>query len=137
MWVYQDQPFTQEMADGYHSFVYLITNKQDGRVYVGKKQFVTTRKKKVAGKSRRKTTTKVSDWESYWSSSEELQEDVKRLGQSSFKREIIRLCTTKSEASYYECKYQIGMDLMLRQERTYNRWILVRLRPFKVVPKKS
>jgi Putative endonuclease segE, GIY-YIG domain len=132
-WSFEGKTFTPEQAVGYHSFVYIITNTQDGRIYVGKKNFNTIRRTKKKGRKNRVTVTKPSDWENYWSSSEELVADVEKLGKSAFKREIIRLCRSKSESNYYECKFQIGMDLMIRQERTYNRWILCRLRPFRVL----
>jgi hypothetical protein len=67
-----------------------------------------------------------SDWRDYYGSNKELIADVERLGQDNFKREIIRLCTSKAEFGYYEAKYQFDNGV-LESDMWYNTWIMVRV----------
>jgi hypothetical protein len=81
-------------------FVYLISNTIDGRIYIGKK-FLQHKKTKKLGKKAmaeqtgpgRKKTKEVSytesDWQTYWGSCKPLLEDVKRLGEDKFYKEIL------------------------------------------------
>ena len=46
----------------FFGFVYRITRKDTGRSYIGKKQMVFTRRKKVKGRVNRKHVKKESDW---------------------------------------------------------------------------
>ena len=124
MWTYNNEPL-KEIPEGYVAFVYLITNEVDGRMYVGKKLFHFTRTSKRKGKKVRKQVD--SDWLDYYGSNKELLGDVEALGKKSFKREILRLCKTKGEASYYEAKEQFARDALLSEE-FYNTWIMVRVR---------
>ena len=121
-WLYNDVPF-EDIAD-YVGFVYLITNLQNGRKYIGKKNFYFSKTRTVKGKKKR---TKVeSDWKTYFGSNKELLEDVEKLGQESFKREIIKLCKSKGEFGYYEAKYQFENNV-LESNDYYNTWIMVRV----------
>ena len=120
-------------------FVYLITNTVSGRKYIGKKlakfskTTVRTVKLKNGTKKKKKIRSKIdSDWLTYWSSSEELKADVATLGESSFKREILRYCNSKNELSYYEAKYQFEYDVLLNEDLWYNGWISVKVRKFKL-----
>src|SRR6266478_6600787 len=78
-------------------YVYCITNITSGQKYIGKKQFYAFRSKKVPGKRNRKHYTKESNWRNYWSSCEELKEDIKALGEDKFVREVLLVCHTKGE----------------------------------------
>ena len=121
-WLYNDIPF-EDIAD-YVGFVYLITNLQNGRKYIGKKNFYFSKTRTVKGKKKR---TKVeSDWKEYFGSNKELLEDVEKLGQENFKREIIKLCKSKGEFGYYEAKYQFENNV-LESNDYYNTWIMVRV----------
>ena len=59
--------------------------------------------------------------------SKDLLNHVNILGKDSFKREILFLCKTKGEASYYEAKEQFARDALI-SEQYYNEWIMVRVR---------
>src|SRR5277367_2603450 len=96
--------FDEAILKDYRSFVYRITNRIDGRVYYGKKRLQFTRHKRLKGRKNRIKVVTDSDWKDYWGSNEELKADVIRLGEDNFTREIVRLCKTLSEASYYELK---------------------------------
>jgi len=123
-WIYQKEPIRQ-IPEGYTAFVYCITNKVDGRMYIGKKLFRFTRTTKRKGKKVKKQID--SDWLDYYGSNKELLSDVENLGKEEFDREIIRLCKTKGEASYYEAKEQFANDALLSEDY-YNTWIMVRVR---------
>ena len=123
-WVYQDEPFF-EPDPSYVGFVYLITNLTNNRKYIGKKSFTATKGKVVNGK--RKRILVPSDWQDYYGSNDDLCRDVLEQGQELFSREILRLCTTKGEVSYFEAKAQFETDAVLRADY-YNHWISVRCR---------
>ncbi len=124
MWTYQDEPFT-EVPEGYQAFVYVITCVPTGRKYIGKKLFKFTRSAKKKGKRVKKQID--SDWLDYYGSNKELLQHVEIFGKEKFTREIIRLCKSKGEASYYEAKEQFATDALL-SESYYNSWIMVRVR---------
>ena len=121
-WLYNDIPF-EDIAD-YVGFVYLITNLQNGRKYIGKKNFYFSKTRTIKGKKKRSKVE--SDWKSYFGSNKELLEDVEKLGQENFKREIIKLCKSKGEFGYYEAKYQFENNV-LESNEYYNTWIMVRV----------
>jgi hypothetical protein len=121
-WLYNDVPF-EDIAD-YVGFVYLITNLQNGRKYIGKKNFYFSKTSTIKGKKKRSKVE--SDWKKYFGSNKELLEDVEKLGQENFKREIIKLCKSKGEFGYYEAKYQFENNV-LESNDYYNTWIMVRV----------
>lgn len=122
-WLYNGEPFLE--PGDYYGFVYIITNKIDGRKYIGKKFFWSTKRKQV--NKVRKRYKAESDWKTYWSSSDELQEDVRRLGQENFTREIIHLCKNKGTANYLEAKEQFTRSVLENKELWYNTWISVKV----------
>lgn len=103
-------------------FVYLITNLESGRKYLGKKRLKFTRRKKVAGRKNRKTIIKESDWKEYTGSCNALNEDIARLGKDKFKFEILRWCRSKGECSYWETKLIFENDALL-DNNYYNDWV--------------
>lgn len=122
-WIYNGEVFC-EPGDNY-GFVYIITNKIDNRQYIGKKFFWSIRRKQV--KKVRKRITVESDWKTYWSSSDELQADVQRLGPENFTREIIHLCKNKGTANYLEAKEQFTRSVLENKDLWYNSWISVKV----------
>ena len=110
-------------------FVYLISNTVDGRIYIGKK-FLQHKKTKKLGKKAmaeqigpgRKKTKEVSyaesDWKTYWGSCKPLLEDVKRLGEDKFYKEILDLAWSSKHLSYLEAKYQFKTDVL--ETNSYN-----------------
>ena len=110
-WKYNHQDFV-EAPKGMEGFVYLITNLDNNKKYIGKKHFWTRQKDKKTG--RRKT--QESDWRNYFGSCDELNEDVKKLGEDNFLREILYLCPHKKSMSFYETMEQFKRDVILRED---------------------
>lgn len=126
MWFYNNQEFTEEMIGDAVGFVYLITNLSNNKKYLGKKSFT---KSKSYQKNKKKKKKRVgSDWLSYYGSNKELQEDVATHGapNNTFKREILKLCYSKSEMSYFETKYIFEYDCLL-SDAWYNSWVSCRI----------
>lgn len=93
--------------DLYVGFVYLITNLVSGKRYIGRKNLTSTRRKQVKKKTdptQKKTirVTKASDWETYTSSSAQLNADINAIGKENFRFEITAAYKTKAELSYGE-----------------------------------
>lgn len=114
-------------------FVYLITNKQTGRMYIGKKlaKFSRTTYKTVklknGNKKKKKIRSKIdSDWQQYYGSSPELSRDVELLGTENFTREILYYCKSKAECSYIEAREQFARKV-LESDDYYNGHIQVRV----------
>jgi len=108
-------------------FIYEITNKINGKKYIGKKQCLRRIKRKpLKGKSRNRIDHKESDWKTYTSSSKELNEDIIKYGKQNFEFRIIKVCGSKWELGYEEIKEQIAQDV-LRRDDYYNGIINVRI----------
>ena len=124
-WTHLNESFieTPERKELY-GFVYLITNLIDGRQYVGKKFFWAMKSRQVKGKKKRYLAE--SNWREYWGSNDELKKDIDIAGSSNFKREILHLCSSKSECSYLEAKEQIERGVLLTKDY-YNSWISLKI----------
>ena len=122
MWVYENKDFNQT-PDEFQGFVYIITEKDTGKKYIGKKFFWKPKVLPVTKTRKRRVRTRVeSDWRTYYGSSKEVQTLVEEKGKDNYIREILKLCKTKGECSYYEAKYQFEFDVLLSDEY-YNEFI--------------
>lgn len=130
-WTFKDTTFNSEDILDHQGFVYCITSLATGRMYIGKKNFIspkTNYKTDKITKKRKKIRSKVeSDWKSYHGSNKELGEDVLAQGSDKFKREILYLCKTKAEMGYLELREQMDRRV-LESPEYYNAWIMVRIR---------
>jgi hypothetical protein len=131
-WLFESQQIT-EIPEEYAGFVYLITNKQTGRMYIGKKlsKFKKTSYKTVKLKNGKKKRKKIrgtidSDWQTYYGSSPELSRDVELLGTENFTREILYYCRSRAECSYIEAREQFSRRV-LESDEYYNGHIQVRV----------
>lgn len=113
----------EDLPEAY-GFIYLIENLETGKKYIGRKFLTQAGYKQVKGK--RKKIRKESDWKDYYGSSPSLKEDIEKIGKSSFKRTIIKLCKTRGECSYLETKEIFDRDALLRDDY-YNSWISCRI----------
>lgn len=110
-WMFNGEPFEFE-DKSYEGFVYLIRNKETGKVYIGRKYFYQIRKE--PGKSRR--VRKESNWKSYYSSSEMLKEDVKAHGKEAFERHILSLHKTRGDCNRAEIEALWKADALYRED---------------------
>jgi len=132
MWTYKTIT-VEELPEDCVGFVYLITNKASGRMYIGKKlaKFAKTTYKMVmlknGTKKKKKIRSKIdSDWMEYYGSSLELNKDIELIGKEHFTREILFYCKSKAECSYIEAREQFGRKV-LESDDYYNGQISVRV----------
>jgi hypothetical protein len=111
----------------------LITNNLTGRKYIGKKlaKFSKTTYRTVKLKNGKKKRKKIkgkieSDWQTYFGSNIELNQDIDRLGAGNFTREILYYCRSKAECSYIEAREQFQRKV-LESNDYYNGQISVRV----------
>ena len=131
-WIYNNEPVI-ELPNECVGFVYLITNTENGRMYVGKKlsRFKTTRYKMHTQKNGKKIRKKIrgavaSDWMDYYGSSDQLTRDIESLGRDRFRREILYYCKSKAELNYIEAREQFARKV-LESAQYYNGHIRVRV----------
>ena len=97
---------------GYEGFVYLVVNTLTQQRYIGRKYFWAKTRKKVKGRKRRKLSVQESDWRFYKSSSEELKEDISRLGLAVFEFHVLSLHKTRGATNYHEVREQFVRDVL-------------------------
>jgi hypothetical protein len=109
MWLYNNQPLN-EVPENAYGYVYLITNLLSNKKYIGKKLFWFKKTKMVKGKKKRFKVE--SDWKDYWSSSEDVKIDVKKIGSENFKREILYICSNRGLCNYLEAREQMDRRVL-------------------------
>ena len=122
MWYYNNEEFNST-PDEYQGFVYIITEISTDKKYIGKKNFWKPKTLPINKKRKRRVRTRTeSDWREYYSSSHEVVALVEQNGVGNYRRDILKLCKTKGEMSYYEAKLQFEYDVLLREDY-YNEFI--------------
>lgn len=121
-WLYQGQLIEEipESDKTPFGFVYIITQISTNKKYIGRKYFTKAGYKKVKGK--KKKIRVESDWKEYWGSSPSLQKAIEEFGLKDFSREIVRICYSKSECSYFETKLIFQNDAIV-SEKYWNDWV--------------
>ena len=99
-WIYMGTPFDGSLIGDNFGFVYEITNKLNGRSYIGRKYFWSFRTPK--GKKRK--VKSESDWRNYYGSCPELKEEIGKLGRQNFSRTILSLHKTAGKTNYEETR---------------------------------
>ena len=90
-------------ADTYKfGFVYIITNLQTTKAYIGCKQYML----------KAKFGEKESNWRVYTGSSKWLNEDIEKIGKKHFKFEIIAEYKNRRSLRYYELYYQMKYNVL-------------------------
>jgi len=99
----------------FFGFIYLITNKLTGRLYIGKKQYWM--KKNIKGCKSVITDKQAlnwkpecwreSDWRNYKGSSNDLTKDIREFGTDNFQFKIIKHCRSRGSLTYSEIAEQV------------------------------
>lgn len=79
------------MSEGYYGFVYITTNRINGKKYIGQRKY-----------------DKRGDWKKYLGSGTSLRRAIEKYGKSNFSKEIIEECQTKellNECEKYWIEY--------------------------------
>jgi hypothetical protein len=110
-------------------FIYRIVEISTGREYIGKKQFKSYTKKRVAGKKNKKSVIKESDWKKYTGSSTHLNAAIAEHSMTNYVFFIESLHATKGSLFYAEVDKHVKENV-LRQRladgitpKFYNRQI--------------
>lgn len=119
MWTYKNAPFdpTEEEIKPYAGFVYIIFERDTGMKYIGKKYFwrkVT--RPPLKGRKNKRRSLAESDWRTYYGSNKDIQTLLESKGEKNYDRQILRLCESKGECSYYEAKFQFDHSVLLRDD---------------------
>jgi len=131
-WLYENTQINQ-LPEDCVGFVYLITNTTTGRRYIGKKlaKFSKTTYKVVklknGNKKRKRIRSKIdSDWQQYYGSNDQLNQDLLALGADNFTRQILFYCKSKAECNYIEAREQFRHQV-LESDAWYNGQIVCRI----------
>lgn len=137
-WTYKDKLFTSEDIGEYQGFIYEITDLSNGMKYIGKKNFWAKKTlPPLKGKKRKRRSIIESDWKKYHGSSELVKQLLLEHGEDNFKREILRLCASKGEMSYWETKIQLERDVLLKPDEYYNSFVGCRIHRNHVLKKQK
>jgi hypothetical protein len=128
-------------TDDYYGYVYMTTNLENGRKYIGKKIFKHTTNKKLGKKElaalptqrgrtpSKKKVIKESDWKTYYGSADEVKQWAKSTSPDKLIRVILRLCHSSKELTYYETKYLFDYDVLTNDDVWVNSNILGKFFP--------
>lgn len=135
MWKFKGKDITniKQLPEGVKGFIYLLTF-SNGKQYIGRKSFYSTRKKKFGKKELIQVTDKrlktyhtivsESDWINYNSSNKNIKEGLKTGEVELESREIIKLCFTEKQMTYYETQALFCYGVLEHPESFYNDNIL-------------
>jgi hypothetical protein len=137
-WLYKDKEVSiEDIPEDAVGFVYKIIHTPTGKYYIGKKSLESVRNVKIGKRElerikaerkelklrgsapKKKKVRKISDWETYYSSNEWINEEVKSGKGDEFSREILQFCNSKKTLSYYEVEWMFRYDV-LRDEMSLN-----------------
>ena len=116
-WLYEDKPWDPEYDDippEYFGFIYRITDKETGEMYIGQKRMRRTKTLPVTKTRKRKQKLLVeSDWRTYYSSSKHIQNNISKGLEGLYKREILRFGYSKGDLNYLEMLEQIKCNVLM------------------------
>ena len=122
MWYYKNEAYepTEDQLKELVGFVYVITDKSNDKMYVGKKIFWSRKTlPPLKGKTRKRRSVVESDWRSYYGSSDLVKQLLIEHGKQNFHREILYFCRSKGEMGYLEAKEQFARNVLL-DDNYYN-----------------
>jgi hypothetical protein len=137
MWLHENKVIEkiEDFPENTFGFVYITTHIPSGISYIGKKSLYHNIKKKLTKKelaeqsgpgrkSATKTISKESDWKTYYGSAKPILGLLKENKHEEFKREIIKIATSKKLLTYYECKYLFHYNVLEHPVEYFNDNIL-------------
>ncbi|MBF0892764.1 hypothetical protein HKD28_15335 [Gluconobacter sp. LMG 1744] len=113
-------PYTEDQINASSGFTYLITHKESGVMYVGKKFTQSVRRKVVKGKTRKRKEVSKSNWLTYTSSSKYVNEEIAKNGKDAFVFEILAIHSSRAETNYAELEEQIKRDVLRAKDSEGN-----------------
>ena len=122
MWYYNNKVYepSEEELKEWVGFVYVITDKSNNKMYVGKKQFWSKKTlPPLKGKTRKRRSIVESDWKKYYGSSDLVNKLLLEHGEKNFHREILHFGRSKGELGYLEAKEQFDRNVLL-DDNYYN-----------------
>ena len=118
----------QKAPEDKEGFVYRITERSTGKIYVGIKKFWATKKlKPLKGKKNKRHRRVESDWRTYNSSNKELQMKIK-ANPSNYSKEIWMCCDSVTNMKAMEAYIQLDYYLSGKWDTLFNEVINLRLR---------
>jgi len=109
MWNYKGHPVTEvsDMPNGTIGFVYVITNRETGKYYIGKKSLYSTlTKPPLKGMKRKRKVSAESKWKEYLSSNKEVQKWI------NVDKKILYYAQRKKELTYREVEVQFKLNVL-------------------------
>lgn len=125
MWLYNNKEVNRlsDIPKGAVGFIYMLTNKDTGEWYVGKKSLYSFRTMPpLKGYTRKRKVVKESDWVNYSSSNKSVKEWVSPI------REILHYCHSKKELTYREMQAIVCLN-GLEDEKCLNENVLGKFFP--------
>jgi hypothetical protein len=132
--------------DDYYGYVYMTTNLENSRQYIGKKIFKHTTNQKLGKKEiaalptqrgrtpSKKKVVKESDWKTYYGSADEVKQWAKTTPKDKLLRTVIRLCKSSKELTYYETKCLFQYNVLEDSKHWVNSNILGKFFPKDLAP---
>ncbi len=133
--VVEDLIKDSKLIEGYYGYVYktIFTNLQ--KEYIGKKSFLHNISRKIGkkeaklitGKGRKPLTEKIqkdSGWKDYYGSEKEVIELLKTVPKDKIIREVLYLCKTKKQLTYFETKELFKNEVLEYPDKFFNKNIL-------------
>lgn len=108
MWIHKSK-IVEDLSffpDNTFGFVYMVTDQQTNDRYIGKKVLYFNRTlPPLKGQKRKRKKIVESDWKNYYGSHLKIKNLIKEGKEDRFKREILKICFSKKELTYYETKF--------------------------------
>ena len=130
MWLHNEKEITDasQFPCGAFGFVYKIVHRPSGKQYIGRKQILSNRTlPPLKGAKRKRKVQKESDWKTYTSSSNMINDYISKNGKDGILFEILYLVKGgKFELKYCEMKEQVLKNCLF-DDKSMNGIINVRL----------
>ena len=134
-WEFKGKEITniKQLPEGAVGFIYILTF-SDGKRYIGRKSLYSVRKKPLGKKAlaqikdkrlkKYEIIKKESDWNKYYSSNKTIKEKMKSGELDIESREIIKVCFTEKQMTYFETQALFCYGVLEYPEQYYNDNIL-------------